>query len=52
MPRFSTAHTLSIPICLCLDLTSFYSSIGRPSIDPDLMIWMLIIGYGKGIRRG
>ncbi len=31
-------------------LTSFYSDIGRPSIDPELMIRMLIIGYCYGIR--
>ncbi len=28
----------------------FYSSIGRPSIDPDLMIRILVIGYSTGIR--
>ena len=28
----------------------FYSSVGRPSIDPDLMIRMLIVGYCFGIR--
>src|SRR6201981_769724 len=32
------------------DLTPFYSSIGRPSIDPELMIRMLLIGYCFGIR--
>jgi len=26
------------------DLTPFYSKIGRPSIDPELMIRMLLIG--------
>ena len=31
-------------------LTSFYSPIGRPSIDPELMIRMLVIGYCLGIR--
>jgi len=31
-------------------LTPFYSSTGRPSIDPELMIRMLIIGYCMGIR--
>jgi hypothetical protein len=31
-------------------LTPFYSEIGRPSIDPDLMIRMLIVGYCYGIR--
>ena len=28
----------------------FYSEIGRPSIDPELMIRMLIVGYCYGIR--
>src|SRR6202012_4046075 len=32
------------------DLAPFYSNIGRPSIDPDLMIRMLLIGYCFGIR--
>ena len=32
------------------DLASFYSSIGRPSIDPELIIRMLLIGYCFGIR--
>ena len=31
-------------------LTQFYSHTGRPSIDPELMIRMLIIGYSFGIR--
>jgi transposase len=31
-------------------LAPFYSAIGRPSIDPDLMIRMLVIGYCMGIR--
>ena len=31
-------------------LTPFYSDIGRPSIDPELMIRMLIVGYCYGIR--
>src|SRR5271166_6551927 len=41
----------------CLDLgelrdhlAPFYSHTGRPSIDPELMIRMLIIGYSFGIR--
>src|SRR5580704_9034291 len=32
------------------DLAPFYSTLGRPSIDPELMIRMLIIGYCFGIR--
>jgi len=31
-------------------LSEFYSHTGRPSIDPELMIRMLIIGYCFGIR--
>jgi len=31
-------------------LAAFYSDIGRPSIDPELMIRMLIVGYCYGIR--
>ena len=31
-------------------LRPFYSSTGRPSVDPELMIRMLIIGYCMGIR--
>lgn len=41
----------------CLDLSDlrhyladFYSPIGRPSIDPELMIRMLIVGYCYGFR--
>jgi transposase len=32
------------------DLAPFYSAIGRPSIDPELMIRMPIVGYCFGIR--
>jgi transposase-like protein DUF772 len=31
-------------------LASFYSHTGRPSVDPELMIRMLIVGYCFGIR--
>jgi len=31
-------------------LEPFYSEFGRPSIDPELMIRMLIVGYCFGIR--
>ena len=41
----------------CLDLSDLhqrlaehYSRTGRPSIDPELMIRMLIVGYSYGIR--
>jgi len=32
------------------ELVPFYSTLGRPSIDPELMIRMLIVGYCFGIR--
>jgi transposase-like protein DUF772 len=32
------------------ELRPFYSPIGRPSVDPELMIRMLLIGYCLGIR--
>src|SRR5262245_32019818 len=32
------------------DLAPFYSEKGRPSIDPELLIRMLIVGYCFGIR--
>ncbi|HEY3890038.1 MAG TPA: IS1182 family transposase, partial [Caulobacteraceae bacterium] len=31
-------------------LASYYSPVGRPSIDPELMIRMLLVGYCFGIR--
>ena len=41
----------------CLDLADlrhhlaeYYSHTGRPSVDPELMIRMLVIGYCYGIR--
>ena len=31
-------------------LAPFYSSTGRPSIDPELLVRMLLVGYRYGIR--
>jgi transposase len=31
-------------------LGPYYSEVGRPSIDPEPMMRMLIVGYGSGIR--
>ena len=31
-------------------LKPFYSGMGRPSVDPELMIRMLIVGHCMGIR--
>ena len=51
------ANHLLRSIDRCLDLSDlrhyladFYSPIGRPSIDPELMILMLVVGYCYGIR--
>ena len=32
-------------------LQPYYSDIGRPSVDPELMLRMLIVGYCYGIRH-
>ena len=32
------------------ELEPYYSDIGRPSVDPELMMRMLIVGYCYGIR--
>ena len=32
-------------------LSPYYSDVGRPSVDPELMIRMLIVGYCYGIRH-
>jgi transposase len=32
------------------DMAPFYSSTGRPSIDPELLVRMLLVGYCYGIR--
>ncbi|MDI9850048.1 IS1182 family transposase [Rhodoblastus sp. 17X3] len=32
------------------ELEPYYSSVGRPSIDPELMIRMLLVGYCYGVR--
>jgi len=51
------ANHLLRSIGRCLDLSDlrhyladFYSPIGRPSIDPELMIRLLVVGYCYGIR--
>ena len=33
------------------ELPPLYSDIGRPSVDPELMMRMLIVGYCYGIRQ-
>src|SRR5271155_5290695 len=34
------------------ELAPFYSHTGRPSVDPELMVRMLLVGYCYGIRIG
>lgn len=54
---FVPQYRLLRPIDRYLDLAEFrehlkpfYSHIGRPPVDPELIIRMLIIGYWYGIR--
>lgn len=35
---------------MCEGMARHYSTVGRPSIDPELMIRMLLVGYLQGIR--
>jgi transposase len=44
--RFATAALADIHD----RLEPYYSEIGRPSVDPELMIRMLIVGYCYGLR--
>jgi transposase len=30
----------------------YYSEIGRPSVDPEMIIRMLVVGYCYGLRSG
>ena len=36
--------------CIRAHLADFYSHTGRPSIDPELLICMLLVGYCFGFR--
>jgi hypothetical protein len=42
----ATAHRAAVQT----HLEPYNSETGRPSIDPELIIWMLIVGYRFGIR--
>ena len=53
----NTSHSMLRGIYRHLDLNdlrqslkAFYSQMGRPSVDPELRIRMLIVGYRMGIR--
>ena len=50
--RPTTCCARSIDSDLRRHLWPFYSSMGRPSIDPELMIRMLLVGNCLGIRLG
>ena len=41
---------MATPWVITRELAPFYASTGRPSVDPELMIRMLLIGYCLGIR--
>lgn len=45
-----TCFVLLIGLSICQHLAPFYSITGRPSIDPELLIRMLLVGYCLGIR--
>jgi transposase len=55
IPKSHLLRRINVFVTAVLDdlheqLEPFYSDIGRPSIDPELMIRMLLIGYCYGIR--
>jgi hypothetical protein len=39
-----------IALSICQRFGAIYSSTGRPSIDPELLVRMLLVGYCFGIR--
>lgn len=55
VPRDHLLRRMDVFVTIALgdlhaQLTPFYSEIGRPSVDPELMIRMLLVGYCYGIR--
>jgi transposase len=55
VPNDHLLRRMDVFVCAALSdlhahLKPFYSDIGRPSVDPELMIRMLVIGYCYGIR--
>jgi len=53
VPSYHLARAIAAVLDLSwvrAELAPYYSSIGRPSIDPVLMIRMLIVGYVFAIR--
>jgi Transposase domain (DUF772) len=56
IPRDHLLRRMNVFVSAALDdlhqqLRAYYSDIGRPSVDPELMIRMLIVGYCYGIRH-
>ena len=56
MPKGHLLRRMNVFVTAALDdlhqqLAPYYSDIGRPSVDPELMIRMLIVGYCYGIRH-
>jgi len=53
-PRTTSLRRIDVVVAAALASTrssnTHYSDIGRPSVDPELMIRMLIVGYCYGIR--
>lgn len=55
IPKDHLLRRINVVVGLILDgvrgqLKPYYSEIGRPSVDPELMIRMLIVGYCFGLR--
>jgi len=56
IPKGHLLRRMNVFVTAALDdlhqqLSPYYSDIGRPSVDPELMIRMLVVGYCYGIRH-
>jgi transposase len=51
MPSDHLLRATAVLADLHQQLKAIYSDIGRPSVDPELMIRMLLVGYCYGIRH-
>jgi hypothetical protein len=57
IPKGHLLRRINVFLAAILDsmheqLAPYYSEIGRPSIDPELMVRMPIVGYCYGLRSG
>ena len=55
VPKNHLLRRINVFVTAALDdlherLEPYYSEIGRPSVDPELMIRILIVGYCYGLR--